>query len=115
MKLLLCAKCSQIFNLTRTYQECRGGHGGGQYVNELDAKIWGPKKTIFVLGFANSTLTGALRDQIAHGDLPETYLPGYGITSPGRDFKAFVIPESADSIDHSDEKFEPIIVAQPYL
>lgn len=108
MKLICCVACNQVFNLCFDYQECRGGHGGGQYIDRLNAKIWGDLNTIFVLGFANRTLSNALREQIAEGDLPAEYMPGYGVTSPGREFTAFVIPKSAPSIERVTDRFDPI-------
>lgn len=108
MKLLCCTTCNQIFNLSHTYAECQGGHGGGQYVNEVDAKVWGDLTKIFVLGFANSSFVSALRSQINYGDLPADFGYGGKIVSKGRDFTAFVIPESAPSIERVAERFEPI-------
>lgn len=109
MKLLLCITCNQIFSLSKEYAECRGGHGGGQYVGNLDAKVWGPKDKIFVLGFANSTLVQALRDQINIGDRDPVYMPGYGKIPPGREFDAFVIPNAAGSVVRVEDRFEPIV------
>ena len=98
MKLLLCAKCNEVFNLGYTYKECAGGHGGGMYIGDINARVWGPKERIFVLGFANGSMVQALRDQIASGDLPKTMRYAGETVSPGRDFDAFVIPESAPSV-----------------
>lgn len=115
MKLLCCIKCNQVFNLWFEYQECRGGHGGGQYVDSLNAKVWGSPNEIFVLGFANNSLVGALRDQINFGDQEPKHMPGYGMTPPGREFTAFVIPDAATSIVRVEERFdpmEPAILAQ---
>lgn len=109
MKLLLCVTCNQVFNLNQDYAECRGGHGGGQYIGNLNAKVWGPKDKVFLLGFANSTLAAALRDQIRVGDRTPEYLPGYGMTPKGREFTAFVIPDAAESVAWVDDRFEPIV------
>jgi hypothetical protein len=110
MKLIFCSTCNQVFNLSHTYTECKGGHGGGQYVNDIDAKVWGDPHKIFVLGFANSSFISAVRAQISQGDLPADFGYGGRIVSKGRDFTAFVIPESAPSIIRVDERFDPIIV-----
>ena len=110
MKLILCGKCNEVFNLSHTYQECKGGHGGGQYIDHVNAKIWGPKERIFVLGFANSSLVEALQDQLRYGDQAPTYMPGYGTTPPGRDFTAFIIPDAAASVRRVEERFEPVAV-----
>ncbi len=111
MKLICCVTCNQTFSLSRTYQECKGEHGGGQYVDNLNAKVWGPREKIFVLGFANSTFIGALRDQLHYGDQPQKYITGYGVTSPGREFTAFVIPDMAASVDRTEERFAPIDIS----
>lgn len=108
MKLLLCVACNQVFNLSKDYAECQGGHGGGQYISNLNAQVWGPKDKIFVLGFSNSTLVAALRDQISAGDKAPEYLAGYGMTPRGREFTAFVIPDAAESVTWVDDRFEPI-------
>jgi hypothetical protein len=109
MKLLLCAKCQQVFNLAFDYKECKGQHCGGQYIDNLNAKVWGDLTNAFVLGFANSSLTGALRDQLNIGDQAPSYLPGYGLTPKGREFTAFVIPDAAKSVERVLERFEPIV------
>lgn len=98
MKLLLCTTCSEVFSLSKTYRECRGSHTGGLYINNLDAQYWGPKDKAFILGFANNSLVGALRSQINEGDQKPKYIPGYGNVSPGREFTAFIIPDSASSL-----------------
>ena len=108
MKILLCTKCSQIFNLGHDYRECLGGHGGGQYIDSLNAKIWGNPTEIFVLGFANNSLVNAIRDQINLGDQSPEYMPGYGMTPRGREFTAFVIPDAAKSVIRVPDRFEPI-------
>lgn len=110
MKLLLCADCNQIFNLSRTYQECDGGHGGGQYTNDVDAQVWGDLTKIFVLGFANTSFVSALRAQVNSGDLPADFGYAGKVVSKGRDFTAFIIPESAPSITRVTNRFEPIEV-----
>lgn len=109
MKLLLCIKCNQIFNLSGVYKECDGNHGGGQYINRLDAKVWGDRESIFVLGFTNSSLGSALRNQLQNGDLPADFGYGGRVVSKGREFTAFIIPDSAASIIRTDEKFDPVI------
>ncbi len=104
MKLLLCVSCNEIFSLSHEYRECRGGHCGGRYTDNQNLKYWGPMDTTFVLGFSNSTFVSALRDQLALGNLPPSHLPGYGMTSPGREFKAFVIPDCAPSVHYSTKE-----------
>ena len=109
MKILLCSTCNQLFNLSKDYAECKGGHGGGQYIGNLNAKVWGPKDKVFLLGFANSTLVSALRAQIAEGDQRPEYMPGYGMTPKGREFTAFVMPDAAESVTWVDDRFDPIV------
>lgn len=102
MKLMLCITCSQVFSLTTDrYKECDGGHCGGEYIDGLNAEVWGDPKKTFVLGFGNSTVVEALRGQLNEGDLPACHMPGYGKVSPGREFDAFIIPESASSVKRS--------------
>lgn len=76
----------------------------------MDAKIWGDPTDIFILGFANTSFIGALRDQLHLGDKAPEYMPGYGFTPKGREFTAFVIPDAAKSVERVLEKFEPIQV-----
>ena len=108
MKLICCAKCNQVFNLSFDYKECNGGHGGGQYVDNLNAKVWGAITNIFVLGFANTSFIGALRDQLNEGDRAADFYYAGKMTPKGREFTAFVIPEAADSIIRVLERFDPI-------
>ncbi len=108
MKLFCCGKCNEIFNLSMTYQECKGGHGGGQYVDNLNAKVWGDPTRIFVLGFANTSFIGALRDQLNEGDRRDDFFYGGRMTPKGREFTAFIIPEAADSVQRVLDRFDPI-------
>lgn len=105
MKLLTCIKCNEVFNLGYEIKECAGKHIGGVYVDELNAKIWGKKETLVVVGFANSSFSSAVNQQRMHGDLPPTgTYGGQRGVSMGRDFTAFIIPDSASSIDWTEEK-----------
>lgn len=79
-------------------------------MDEVNAKVWGNREKIFVLGFANGSLISALREQIAEGDLDEKMPYGGGIETVGRDFTAFIIPESASSVERVVERFDPIVV-----
>lgn len=98
MKLICCARCNEVFSLGYTYKECTGGHGGGMYIGTLNAKVWGPKELILVLGFANSSFVDAARAQLRDGDLKETMRYPGGPVTKGRDFTAFIIPESAPTV-----------------
>jgi len=108
MKLFCCGKCNQIFNLSFTYRECEGQHGGGQYIDRLNAKVWGDPTRIFVLGFANTSFIGALRDQLNSGDRPADFYYAGRMTPKGREFTAFVIPEAADSVIRVLDRFDPV-------
>lgn len=110
MKLLCCTICSQVFSLGYTYTECKGGHCGGQYTNNLDAKVWGNKDKMFVLGFANSSFVNAMRSQRDLGDSTELMPYPGGMTPKGREFAAFIIPEAASSVVRVKERFAPIPV-----
>lgn len=101
MKLLLCTKCSDVVALRTSHErKCECGLSGGKYIDELNAEYWGPS---YLLGFANSSLIDALRAQMREGDLNETMGGFYGKEKKGRDFTAFVIPESASSIKKVDK------------
>ena len=89
MKLLCCARCNEVFSLGYDYKECSGKHGGGKYVTNITAHIWGTKELIITLGFANTSFINAAKQQIMEGDSK---------TGRGREFTAFVIPNSADSV-----------------
>jgi hypothetical protein len=89
MKLLTCARCNEVFSLGYDYKECSGKHGGGKYVTNISARIWGPKDLILTLGFANTSFVNAAREQIQKGDLK---------TGQGREFTAFIIPNETGSV-----------------
>lgn len=108
MKLLYCVKCHQVLNLSFDYKECDGGHGGGQYIDSLNAKVWGDIAKIFVLGFANTSFVSAMRNQLEHGDQSADFYYAGKMTPKGREFTAFVIPEAADSVQRVLERFDPI-------
>lgn len=78
MKLLLCKNCQDVIRLvqeeTRT---CRCGKVSGKYLDDLNAVYSG--KEAVPLGFANSSLVEALRNQPEEGW--------------GKEFTAFVIPK----------------------
>ncbi len=98
MKLLFCAKCEEIQKLWFEYKECKCGQCGGQYTDNLNAKIWGNPETTFVLGFANRSFIQALRDQMIIGDSEIKMNYAGEVTTKGRDFTAFVIPNAARSV-----------------
>lgn len=96
MKLILCEMCSDIVALKiGTGRSCSCGQSGGRYINNLDAEVWGP---CFKIGFANASFIEALRAQKFEGDSKETMIYGYERVTKGRDFQAFIIPESAETM-----------------
>ena len=101
MKLLYCRICEDIFPLDMGgLRECACKLSSGEYRKDgLTVDVYTLNRhTALVLGFANSSFRNAIGEQLAYGDLPAT-MPYCGkIVAPGRDFKAFVIPESADSV-----------------
>jgi len=81
MKLLMCKKCGDIFNLTFEEKQCKCGDTKGKYVNKLKATYSG--EHAIPLGFTNDTLINAICNQPLDGE--------------GEYFKAFVIPENCDT------------------
>ncbi len=60
MKLLLCLKCGDIFNLTMAEKQCSCKQTLGKYINRIDVKITGNCK---VIGFANTSFIEAIQIQ----------------------------------------------------
>lgn len=85
MKLLLCKKCGDVFNLNMSKKSCSCGETCGQYNDSLYAEISGP---CIPIGFANSSFLNAIRVR-----------PHSGI---GAEFVAFVIPEQCETITSKD-------------
>jgi hypothetical protein len=90
MKLLCCHQCSDIFSLTQNGpRSCECGAVNGTYLDAGNAEVFGKPGRYSVLGFANSSFIGAIKNQKEHGDLPGFF---------GRRFEAFIIPEKAESV-----------------
>lgn len=104
MKLLCCVQCNEIFSLGHKYRQCAGGHGGGQYVGDLNARFWGARRDIVPIGFANYSFSEAARAQYQVGDLAKTFSYGGEMVSPGREFKAFIMPDATPSIIRYESK-----------
>lgn len=100
MKLILCEKCSDVVSLRPEVRRCSCGLSGGSYYDYVNAKVWGP---CFVLGFANTSLLEALRAQKFNGDSTEKMDYTGGKTAKGREFRAFVIPDSASSVKRIED------------
>ena len=106
MKLLACRNCSDVFSLRSEERTCECGSCGGRYVDSLHAEVWGAEDFYFVLGFDNQTLSRAIREQIDFGDSKEIMGGIYGNEVRGRNFSAFIIPESARSVKRENRNAE---------
>lgn len=98
MKLLMCLKCEDIFNLSLEKDKtCSCGKTQGRYVDELNATYSGPAIPI---GFNNRSFLGAARNQrIAN----ETERNSNNRYRNGKEFVAFIIPERATSLKKLEE------------
>lgn len=85
MKLIVCPKCSYVFGLKQEPLFCLCGKSGGEYIDNLNAVIWGDA---IPLGFANWSFIAALREQ------PESGM--------GKNFEAFVIPKVCPTVKRVD-------------
>lgn len=81
MKLVVCSRCSDIFNLKAYTKSCSCGKASGRYIDGLNAVISG---TAIPIGFENSSFIDAIRNR-----------PTCGL---GSRFEAFIIPESCPTI-----------------
>lgn len=99
MKLLLCVKCSDVFSLkTSGMTTCICGQTSGRYTDNLNAEVSGVKDKFMVLGFDNSSLIETIRAQLLLGDSQEKMIYGPKEVTKGRDFKAFIIPDSSTTV-----------------
>lgn len=85
MKLIFCKRCEDVIKCTNKCRTCQCGASGGQYLDDLNAVYWGKAVP---LGFANSSLVYALRNQPQRGD--------------GCRFEAFVIPKICPTFTKED-------------
>lgn len=92
MKLLMCLKCGDIFNLSRKEKKCGCGETAGLYVDELNAEISGNCQPI---GFANGSFTQSIKVQRLEDKKPKRK----DECCKGIEFTAFFIPETATSIN----------------
>ena len=93
MKLLVCKKCNDIFNLRMEMKTCGCGETSGRYVDQLNAEISGMCQPI---GFNNYTVKKAMRMQQMEDSAQE--LARRETCCRGNEFEAFFIPASASSI-----------------
>lgn len=98
MKLLLCLKCNDVFNLdVETIRECSCGHTAGMYLNEIEAVYHGERA--FPLGFANGSFIEALKqERLDVSNEKEKDL--------GNRFEAFVIPWNSPTFDHVEDVYD---------
>jgi len=82
MKLIICLECQDIFKLDYKSRECKCRQSKGQYLEDgLHATYSGPAIPI---GFANSSLSNAVRNQPERG--------------MGKEFTAFIIPKYCETM-----------------
>jgi hypothetical protein len=67
-------------------------------MDRINANVWGDPKTTFVIGFANTSFEDAMHAQLKDGDNPGMMPYAGGYVHKGRDFAAFIIPDSAPSV-----------------
>jgi hypothetical protein len=97
VKLVLCIRCSDVVKLSETARQCQCGECGGIVTDDLSAEVYGGDKAV-VLGILNSSLVDAISAQMREGDLTERVGGIYGDEVKGREFVAFVIPDSAPTV-----------------
>jgi hypothetical protein len=98
MKLLFCLDCFDIVKLIHTERTCSCGKSKGMYIDNINAIYSGNAK---LLGFSNTSFTNAVKEQNKR-DSNETFKHVYANLG-GAEFTAFVIPESAKSINKTDK------------
>jgi len=96
MKLLMCLKCGDVFNLTRNDKRCGCGETSGKYIDNLNADISGNCQPI---GFANGSFRTSIMIQRIEDEKPKKK----NECCKGVEFIAFFIPESATSINRIDK------------
>lgn len=98
MKLLFCLDCYDIVKLIHTERTCSCGKSKGMYIDNLNANYSGNAK---LLGFNNTSFVNAVREQ-NYRDSNEKFKHLYANLG-GAEFKAFVIPEGAKSVNKIDK------------
>lgn len=102
MKLLMCFECGDLFPLSLETQSCKCEAVSGEYREDrLHADIYmRDRRAGTVLGFANRSFKTAIREQMEYGDKTEEMIYCGQKVAPGREFTAFIIPESAPTIHY---------------
>ena len=89
MKLLVCPKCNDVFNLQLSVEKtCSCGQTKGKYIDNLNAEYEGG----IPLGFNNSHFLDALRKHI--------------LTGAGIDFTAFAIRKDCPTFKQKKQRNE---------
>lgn len=95
MKLIFCLECGDVVRLRRESRLCQCRSSGGQYINELDAEIWGK---CVPLGFDNSSLAIALNSQPVAPKPGKSRKPRKFRKKAGKRFDAFIIPKNCPTV-----------------
>lgn len=97
MKLLMCLKCGDIFNLTRREKKCSCGKTKGLYINNLDAEYSGEAQAIGISNpsFRQAYLIQQLEDEVKK-PLSEC--------CKGVEFTAFFIPKQATTLTKVEDE-----------
>lgn len=90
MKLLMCKKCGDMFNLDRVEKSCRCGETSGRYVDDILAEI---KGDCVPIGIGNYKFKVAYQMQQIEDQAQKD-----PVCCDGVPFDAFFIPENATSI-----------------
>lgn len=96
MKLVLCTKCFDVVKIVEKPRWCSCGTCSAVLTDPENARVYGGGDAV-VLGFDNTSLAKAIVDQRSMGDLWDL-TNSSGITARGREFEAFIIPDSAASV-----------------
>jgi len=90
MKLLVCPKCNDVFNLQLSVEKtCSCGQTKGKYIDKINAEYEGG----IPIGFKNSNFLDALRKQHQNGE--------------GIDFTAFAIRKDCQTFKPRNETGKP--------
>ena len=106
MKLLFCGQCHDVRRISGPGKEppakCRCGATWGYYKDDLNVAWGSTHDSSCLLGFSNSGLAAAHMDQMTKGDKRAKIIGGRRWV-PGREFAAFIIPDSAATVERKDK------------
>jgi len=83
MKLLICLKCNDIFNLKRFLTQCRCGETSGYYIDHKEAMYDGDNAV--PIGFDNNSLVMGIKKWLENKD-------------EGVEFTAFIMPQEHENL-----------------